>query len=40
MAEMLKVSELLVDYDGIAAVGGAGHHSTVIKAVPGRKKEA
>ena len=40
MAEMLKVSDLHVYYGSIHAVGVAGHHSTAMKAVPSRKKEA
>ena len=40
MAEMLKSSGFPACCGHFPAVGGAGHHSTVIKAVPGRKKEA
>ena len=41
MAEMLKSSGFSACCGHhLPAVGGAGHHSTVIKAVPGRKKEA
>ena len=40
MAEMLKSSGFSACCGQLSAVGGAGHQSTVIKAVPGRKKEA
>ena len=40
MAEMLKSSGYSAYCGHPPAVGGAGHQSTVIKAVPGRKKEA
>ena len=40
MAEMLKSSGFFACCGQLPAVGGAGLHSTVIKAYLGRKKEA